>query len=89
MPRSRRPTWATCPTSSRPSIHCSGTTWGGGAALHTAAFTDHGTSPSSDRAVLDGAFGLALAAARAARDPAQRARLTRGAALRQGSPPER
>ncbi|MFG2535883.1 amidohydrolase [Streptomyces sp. NPDC048511] len=61
----------------------------GGATPHTAAFTDHGTSPSADRAVLDGAFGLALAAARAARDPAQRARLTRGAALRRGSPPER
>ncbi|MFD0026066.1 amidohydrolase [Streptomyces sp. NPDC058382] len=44
---------------------------------HTAAFADHGTSRSADEAILDGAFGLALTAARAALDPAERARLTR------------
>ncbi|MEZ2391857.1 amidohydrolase [bacterium RCC_150] len=47
----------------------------GGAAHHTAEFAAHGSSASADRAVLDGAFGLALAASAAARDPRQRERL--------------
>ncbi|MGF6886926.1 amidohydrolase [Nocardia sp. GAS34] len=47
-----------------------------GAAHHTAAFAEHGASDSADRAVLDGAFGLAMAAAAAALDPIQRGRLT-------------
>ena len=46
-----------------------------GAAHHTPDFARHGTSPSADRAVLDGAFGLAAAAAAAALDPVHRARL--------------
>jgi amidohydrolase len=47
----------------------------GGAAHHTAEFAAYGSSASADRAVLDGAFGLAVAAGAAARDPRQRARL--------------
>jgi amidohydrolase len=47
----------------------------GGAAHHTAEFAAYGSSASADRAVLDGAFGLAAAASTAARDPGQRARL--------------
>lgn len=47
----------------------------GGAAHHTAEFAAYGSSASADRAVLDGAYGLAAAASSAARDPTQRARL--------------
>lgn len=47
----------------------------GGAAHHTAEFAAYGSSASADRAVLDGAFGLAAAASTAATDPRQRARL--------------
>lgn len=47
----------------------------GGAAHHTAEFAAHGSSASADRAVLDGAFGLAMAASAAAADPRQRERL--------------
>ncbi|WP_210725784.1 amidohydrolase [Arthrobacter silvisoli] len=47
----------------------------GGAAHHTAEFAAHGATASADRAVLDGAFGLAMAAAAAALDPRERARL--------------
>ena len=47
----------------------------GGAVHHTAEFASHGVSASADRAVLDGAFGLAMAASAAATDPLQRARL--------------
>lgn len=47
----------------------------GGAAHHTAEFAAHGSSASADRAVLDGAFGLAMAASTAAADPRQRERL--------------
>jgi amidohydrolase len=50
----------------------------GGAAHHTAEFAAHGSSTSADEAVMDGAFGLAAAAAAAARDPQQRARLLGG-----------
>ena len=32
----------------------------GGAAHHTAAFAEHGTSASADRAVLDGGLAMAL-----------------------------
>jgi metal-dependent amidase/aminoacylase/carboxypeptidase family protein len=46
-----------------------------GAAHHTAEFAAYGSSASADRAVLDGAFGLALAASAAASDPRQRERL--------------
>lgn len=60
----------------------------GDATPHTAAFADHGASPSADAAILDGAFGLALTAARAALDPAERARLTRAAAVRTGEGPQ-
>ncbi|MEU8708345.1 amidohydrolase [Streptomyces sp. NPDC048565] len=60
-----------------------------GTTPHTAAFADHGTSPSADEAILDGAFGLALTAARAALDPAERERLIHGAALRTGTAPRR
>ncbi|WP_125609565.1 M20 family metallopeptidase [Specibacter cremeus] len=52
----------------------------GGAVHHTAEFAAHGSSASADRAVLDGAFGLAMAASLAAVDPQQRARLLRGSA---------
>ena len=47
----------------------------GGAVHHTAEFASHGVSVSADRAVLDGAFGLAMAASAAAADPRQRERL--------------
>lgn len=47
----------------------------GGAAHHTAEFAAHGATASADRAVLDGAFGLAMAAAAAAQDPRERERL--------------
>jgi amidohydrolase len=47
----------------------------GGAAHHTAEFSAHGSSASADRAVLDGAYGLAMAAATASADPQQRTRL--------------
>ncbi len=47
----------------------------GGAAHHTAEFAAHGSSVSADRAVLDGAFGLAMAASAAALDDRQRERL--------------
>ncbi|HKU29784.1 amidohydrolase [Arthrobacter sp. NyZ413] len=50
----------------------------GGAAHHTAEFAAHGSSASADRAVLDGAFGLAMAASAAANDPCQRERLMTG-----------
>ncbi|MBT2552185.1 hypothetical protein [Arthrobacter sp. ISL-5] len=50
----------------------------GGAVHHTAEFAAYGSSASADRAVLDGAFGLAAAAGAAARDPRQRARLLGG-----------
>lgn len=40
-----------------------------GAVHHTAEFARTGASASADRAVLDGAFGLAAAAAAAALDP--------------------
>lgn len=50
----------------------------GGAAHHTAEFAAYGSSASADQAVLDGAFGLAAAAAAAARNPRQRARLLGG-----------
>lgn len=50
----------------------------GGAAHHTAEFAAYGSSASADRAVLDGAFGLAVAASTAARDPRQRAHLLGG-----------
>ena len=50
----------------------------GGAAHHTAEFAAYGSSASADRAVLDGAFGLAAAAAAAALDTRQRARLLGG-----------
>ena len=50
----------------------------GGAAHHTAEFAAHGSSASADRAVLDGAFGLAMAASAAASDPCQRERLVKG-----------
>ena len=54
-----------------------------GAVHHTPDFARHGNSPSADRAVLDAAFGLASAAAAAALDPEQRARLGRPASLGQ------
>jgi len=47
----------------------------GGAAHHTAEFAAHGATASADRAVLDAAFGLAMAAAAAAADPRERERL--------------
>lgn len=50
----------------------------GGAAHHTADFAAYGSSASADSAVMDGAFGLAAAAAAAAGDPRQRARLLGG-----------
>ena len=49
----------------------------GGAAHHTAEFARHGTSPSADRAVLDGATALALVGEEIAADPALRSRLLR------------
>ncbi|TWP37337.1 amidohydrolase [Leekyejoonella antrihumi] len=53
---------------------------------HTAAFATYGTSQSADDAILDGAFGLAMTAARAAVDPAQRERLVDGATVRSLAP---
>lgn len=50
----------------------------GGAAHHTAEFSAHGSSAAADRAVLDGAYGLATAAATAAADSHQRTRLLAG-----------
>lgn len=50
----------------------------GSATPHTPAFTGYGTSESADRAIVDGAFGLAVTAARAALDPEQRTRLVTG-----------
>ena len=50
----------------------------GGAAHHTADFAAYGSSASADSAVMDGAFGLAAAAAAAVGDPRQRARLLGG-----------
>ncbi len=47
----------------------------GGAVHHTAEFAAHGVSASADLAVLDGAYGLAMAAGAAAADPGERARL--------------
>ena len=47
----------------------------GGAAHHTAEFAAHGATASADRAALDAAFGLAMAAAGAAVDPRERERL--------------
>ncbi|ALE07545.1 hypothetical protein AL755_04230 [Arthrobacter sp. ERGS1:01] len=47
----------------------------GGAVHHTAEFAEHGASISADQAVIDGAFGLAVAASAAASDPLQRQRL--------------
>jgi amidohydrolase len=48
----------------------------GGAVHHTAAFADYGTTPSADRAVVDGGLALALVAQIAATDPSLRRRLT-------------
>ncbi|MDJ1134203.1 amidohydrolase [Streptomyces iconiensis] len=48
------------------------------AAHHTAEFTEHGTSPSADTAVLDAAAAMALVGAELARDPGQRTRLLHG-----------
>ncbi|MGW1682210.1 M20 family metallopeptidase [Saccharopolyspora sp. NPDC002376] len=48
-----------------------------GAAHHTADFTTHGTSPSADQAVLDGAFALAATVILTAATPAERSRLLR------------
>jgi len=45
------------------------------AAHHTADFALAGDSASADRAIVDAAYGLAAAAARAAEDPAERRRL--------------
>ena len=53
----------------------------GGAAHHTAEFARHGTSPSADRAVLDGATALALVGEEIAADPALRSRLLRNRRL--------
>ncbi|MGP5608300.1 amidohydrolase [Arthrobacter rhombi] len=53
-----------------------------GATPHTAEFASFGTSEGADRAVLDGAYGLAMAAVAAATDPKQRARLQAGFTLR-------
>lgn len=47
-----------------------------GASPHTAGFASYGTTPAADLAVLDGAYGLAMAAVAAAADPGQRSRLT-------------
>lgn len=55
-----------------------------GAVNHNAAFTAHGTSASADSAVLDAAFGLAMAMATAAADENLRSRLMSGP--RAGSP---
>ncbi|MDH6676561.1 amidohydrolase [Rhodococcus sp. LBL1] len=50
----------------------------GDAAHHTAEFAEHGTSPSADAAVLDGAAALALVGAQIGLDPGERARLVDG-----------
>ncbi|MFD7923516.1 amidohydrolase [Streptomyces sp. NPDC059740] len=57
----------------------------GGARQHTAGFAASGTSPGADRAVLDGAVAMALAAVEAATDEEQRRRLLRGVARRRTS----
>ncbi len=49
-----------------------------GATPHTAEFASFGTSEGADQAVLDGAYGLAMATVAAATDPEQRARLQAG-----------
>ena len=46
-----------------------------GTTPHTSGFASHGASPSADTAILDGAYGLAMAAASAALDPSERSRL--------------
>ncbi|MFE6805023.1 M20 family metallopeptidase [Streptomyces sp. NPDC057681] len=46
-----------------------------GAAHHTREFAAHGATPSADRAVLDGALGMALVGAALAQSPEQRQRL--------------
>ncbi|WP_287903814.1 amidohydrolase [Arthrobacter sp.] len=52
----------------------------GGAAHHTAEFALAGAGASADLAVVDAAYGLAAAAARAAQDPTERRRLLESAA---------
>lgn len=52
----------------------------GGAAHHTAEFALAGAGTSADLAVVDAAYGLAAAAARAAQDPTERRRLLESAA---------
>lgn len=49
-----------------------------GAVNHNGAFAAHGTSASADLAVLDGAYGLARAMAKAAADEVLRSRLVEG-----------
>lgn len=49
-----------------------------GATPHTAEFASFGTSEGADQAVLDGAYGLAMAAVAAATDPRERSRLQSG-----------
>ncbi|MEV4127007.1 amidohydrolase [Nocardia sp. NPDC049707] len=51
----------------------------GDAVHHTAEFAEHGTSPSADAAVLDGASALALVGVEIGLDPVQRARLLHAA----------
>lgn len=48
-----------------------------GISLHTAEFAAAAVSAAADRAIVDGAFGLAATAIAVATDPAQRARLAR------------
>jgi amidohydrolase len=57
----------------------------GGAKHHTAEFTRHGTTPSADRAVLDGATALAHVGVDLATDEEQRQRLLRGVDRRRAS----
>ncbi|MBC2869634.1 amidohydrolase [Streptomyces mexicanus] len=57
----------------------------GGAKHHTAEFARHGTTPSADRAVLDGATALAHVGVDLATDEEQRQRLLRGVARRRAS----
>ncbi|MFF0464878.1 amidohydrolase [Streptomyces mexicanus] len=57
----------------------------GGAKHHTAEFARHGTTPSADRAVLDGATALAHVGVDLATDEEQRRRLLRGVARRRAS----
>lgn len=52
-----------------------------GAVHHTAAFAHQGTTPSADRAVVDGGLALALVAQAAATDQSLRRRLTRASPL--------